>query len=46
VGVDAERIEAAWAEIRQGTWPTGRLPDLWDGKAAQRIARVLLSHKP
>jgi UDP-N-acetylglucosamine 2-epimerase (non-hydrolysing) len=45
VGVDAERIEAAWAEIRQGTWPTGRLPDLWDGKAAQRIARVLLAHK-
>ena len=45
VGVNAEQIGAAWAEIRQGTWPMGRLPDLWDGKAAQRIARVLLTHK-
>jgi UDP-N-acetylglucosamine 2-epimerase (non-hydrolysing) len=45
VGVDREQIGAAWTEIREGTWPTGRLPDLWDGKAAQRIARVLLTHK-
>jgi UDP-N-acetylglucosamine 2-epimerase (non-hydrolysing) len=44
VGVDAARVRAAWAEIRNGAWPTGRLPELWDGKAAERIVRVLLEH--
>jgi UDP-N-acetylglucosamine 2-epimerase (non-hydrolysing) len=42
VGVDAGRVAAAWAAIRQGTWPAGRLPELWDGKAAERIVRVLV----
>jgi UDP-N-acetylglucosamine 2-epimerase (non-hydrolysing) len=42
VGLDAERIAAAWAEIRRGQWPAGRLPELWDGKAAARIVKVLL----
>jgi UDP-N-acetylglucosamine 2-epimerase (non-hydrolysing) len=42
VGVDATRVAAAWGEIRRGAWPTGRLPELWDGKAAARIVRVLL----
>jgi UDP-N-acetylglucosamine 2-epimerase (non-hydrolysing) len=46
VGVDAARVRAAWAEIRSGTWPTGRLPELWDGKAAERIVRVLREHPP
>lgn len=43
VGLDAERVQQAWAEIRRGAWPEGRLPELWDGKAAERIVRVLLS---
>jgi len=42
VGVDATRVEAAWSEIQRGAWPTGRLPELWDGKAAPRIVRVLV----
>ena len=42
VGVDSGRIAAAWAEIRRGDWPTGRLPELWDGKAAGRIVSVLV----
>ena len=41
-GVDATRIAAAWDEIRRGRWPMGRLPELWDGKAAERLVRVLL----
>lgn len=42
VGMDRERIDAAWAQIRRGEWPKGRRPELWDGKAAERIVRVLL----
>ena len=42
VGFDADAVASAWAEIRGGHWPTGRLPELWDGKAAERIVRVLL----
>jgi UDP-N-acetylglucosamine 2-epimerase (non-hydrolysing) len=44
VGTDASRITAAWSDIRRGRWPAGRLPDLWDGKAAERIVRTLLEH--
>jgi UDP-N-acetylglucosamine 2-epimerase (non-hydrolysing) len=42
VGVDRARVDAAFAQIRRGEWPAGRLPELWDGKAAQRIVRVLI----
>lgn len=41
VGLDAGRIAEAWDEIRAGTWPSGRLPEMWDGKAAERIVRIL-----
>jgi UDP-N-acetylglucosamine 2-epimerase (non-hydrolysing) len=41
MGVDGDGIRSAWQEIRQGDWPRGRLPELWDGKAADRIVRVL-----
>jgi UDP-N-acetylglucosamine 2-epimerase (non-hydrolysing) len=43
VGLDTTRIADAWRQIRGGTWPRGRRPDLWDGKAAERIVRVLLA---
>jgi UDP-N-acetylglucosamine 2-epimerase (non-hydrolysing) len=42
VGLDAARIEGAWAEVARGEWSVGRLPELWDGKAASRILRVLV----
>ncbi len=42
VGLDAARIAAAWDEIRAGRWPAGRVPALWDGRAAERIVKVLL----
>ncbi|MBI1893442.1 MAG: UDP-N-acetylglucosamine 2-epimerase (non-hydrolyzing) [Candidatus Rokubacteria bacterium] len=41
VGTDEVRIAAAWDEIRRGAWPMGRLPELWDGKAAERIVKIL-----
>jgi UDP-N-acetylglucosamine 2-epimerase (non-hydrolysing) len=44
VGTDPARIAAAWAEVQGGRWPSGRLPGLWDGKAASRIVRTLVEH--
>jgi UDP-N-acetylglucosamine 2-epimerase (non-hydrolysing) len=41
VGIDGAKIVAAWAEIRRGEWPGGRLPELWDGKAAERVVKAL-----
>jgi UDP-N-acetylglucosamine 2-epimerase (non-hydrolysing) len=41
VGVDPERIvEAGLRVLREGAKP-GRVPDLWDGRAGERIAKVL-----
>ncbi len=42
VGVAPDAIFAAWREVVEGRWPTGRLPELWDGRAAGRIVRILL----
>jgi UDP-N-acetylglucosamine 2-epimerase (non-hydrolysing) len=41
-GVDAAAIRQAWDQIRQGAWPMGSLPEMWDGKAADRVVKVLL----
>ncbi len=45
VGVDPDQIKAAWKQIQRGEWPMGRLPEFWDGKAAERIVKVLLNHR-
>jgi UDP-N-acetylglucosamine 2-epimerase (non-hydrolysing) len=42
VGVDPDAIYAQWRLVADGRWPTGELPDLWDGKAAERIVRLLV----
>ena len=42
VGVEPEAIFSAWRQIAEGRWPAGELPELWDGKAAERIVRILL----
>jgi UDP-N-acetylglucosamine 2-epimerase (non-hydrolysing) len=42
VGRDPGRILAAWREVRDGAAPRPRVPPLWDGRAAERIAEVLL----
>jgi UDP-N-acetylglucosamine 2-epimerase (non-hydrolysing) len=41
VGVDPERIVAAGLAALAGGGKKGRIPELWDGKAAERIAKVL-----
>lgn len=42
VGTDPDAIYQSWREVAEGRWPEGSLPELWDGKAAGRIVRVLL----
>src|SRR3569623_2825391 len=41
VGTDAARIAQAVAEVLPRGGKAGRVPELWDGKAAQRIAAIL-----
>ncbi len=42
VGTEPDAIYRNWRAVAEGQWPTGELPELWDGKAAGRIVRVLL----
>jgi UDP-N-acetylglucosamine 2-epimerase (non-hydrolysing) len=42
IGTRQEAIYEAWRAVAQGRWSVGELPELWDGKAAGRIVRVLL----
>ena len=41
VGSDPERISAAVEEVLASGGKAGRIPELWDGKASQRIKSVL-----
>ena len=42
VGADPTAIRAAVDAILSGTRKSGQLPELWDGKASERICRVLM----
>jgi UDP-N-acetylglucosamine 2-epimerase (non-hydrolysing) len=42
VGTDPSAIYQGWRDVARGEWPAGELPELWDGRAAGRIVRVLL----
>jgi UDP-N-acetylglucosamine 2-epimerase (non-hydrolysing) len=44
VGCDSELIERTAFEALAGNGKAGRIPELWDGKTAERIADVLLEH--
>jgi UDP-N-acetylglucosamine 2-epimerase (non-hydrolysing) len=41
VGTQPEAIVAAARQALRGDWSCGRLPELWDGHAADRIASIL-----
>lgn len=41
VGTDPKKIHAAVTEILHTGGKTGKSPEFWDGKAAQRIAKIL-----
>jgi len=42
VGPAKDRILDAWSRFRAGETKQGRVPELWDGRAAERIVRVLV----
>ena len=41
VGSDAEKLKLHLNEVISGSYKQGVSPDLWDGKAAERIAQIL-----
>jgi len=41
IGTDPARLLAAYAEFKTTGGKRGRIPELWDGKAAQRITAIL-----
>lgn len=41
VGDDEEKLKQAVAAIEAGSWKKGKVPELWDGHAAERIVNVL-----
>jgi UDP-N-acetylglucosamine 2-epimerase (non-hydrolysing) len=43
VGTEPERIREAFADILETGGKRGRVPALWDGKAAERVVDVLVS---
>ncbi|MFW6124507.1 MAG: non-hydrolyzing UDP-N-acetylglucosamine 2-epimerase [Pirellulales bacterium] len=46
VGHDPARLRRGLRQILDGTYKQGRCPELWDGRAAERIARVLVDAAP
>ena len=43
VGSDAEKLRVHLNEVLNNTYKQGKCPDLWDGKAAERIAQILVN---
>ena len=41
IGSDPEKLARCLTQVLDGHYPTGRCPELWDGHAAERIARIL-----
>lgn len=44
VGTDPEAIERGVVDVP--SWPRGEVPPLWDGRAGERIAKILLATTP
>jgi UDP-N-acetylglucosamine 2-epimerase (non-hydrolysing) len=41
LGTDPKAIAPAMKKLMDGVWKKGEIPDLWDGKTAQRIIAIL-----
>jgi len=44
VGLDPDKLVRTSRSVLKGDYPKGRRPPLWDGHAAQRIAKILLQY--
>ena len=42
VGSDPEKIKENFELLLSGKWKTGQIPELWDGKAAERIINHII----
>ena len=45
IGEDMGALKLALDKLNKGIWKKGEIPELWDGKTAQRIVDVLLTYK-
>ena len=45
LGTDPAAIKPAMERLFAGQWKKGGIPELWDGKAAERIVEVLLRYE-
>ena len=43
VGTNPKNIAPAFKQLFKGEWQKGAIPEKWDGKAAERIIRILLN---
>ncbi len=43
VGTDLEKVERVARDVLSGITKPGRIPELWDGKAAKRIAEIIMA---
>lgn len=46
LGTDSRALTPAFEKLLSGKWKKGGVPELWDGKAAERIVKILLEMKP
>ena len=46
LGTDPSAIRPAMEKLFAGKWKKGGIPELWDGKAAERIVEILLKALP
>jgi UDP-N-acetylglucosamine 2-epimerase (non-hydrolysing) len=45
LGTDPKAIKPAMEQLFKGNWKKGSIPELWDGKTADRIVEILLNLK-
>jgi UDP-N-acetylglucosamine 2-epimerase (non-hydrolysing) len=45
IGDDPSALSKALEQLKTGHWKKGAVPELWDGRAAERIVKVLLRMK-
>lgn len=43
IGTDPKAIKPTMEKLFSGAWKKGTIPELWDGKSAERIVKVLLN---